>query len=665
MVDVRTRSEADEDGHVEDATAPPLRSADTAFAIALVAALVPIVVATVRAARQGWEPVGDNAYFLIRARDVGTEHHPLLGTWTSASLNTDTNFNNPGPLLFDILAIPAKLGGGIGLAVGVAVLNAVAVVGTALMARRQAGPVVGLVALAATSLLCASMGSQLLFDPWQPHSLLLPFLFTVTAVWAVSNGDVWAAPWAIGVASMIVQTHMSYAVLVAAIGLWAVVGLALCLRRQWASIDDDERAGAKRRLVRAAAACAVVLVVCWGQTVVEQLTAEGPGNLSRLASNATSSEQTVGVGLGTRIVADTLTVPPFWLRPSFEDNLKVTGVPGEEQQTLASVDPSTPVALVLLLGLGGVLVACAWTAGRRRDRTVTTLAVTAAVALAAGLITAWQLPFGVFGIAAHQFRWMWPLGAFLLIAVAASVLRATPRPRRPDRWVAIVAAGVVVVVSALNLPTYNVQSGPTRDERAFEVMRRARPQMEALEGLGPILVDFEGIRFAEPYSGPIMAELQRRDIPFVVADEVLVRQLGESRRQEGPARRLVFRDGDQSANAIPGAERVVHVVGLDGGQRRELDELREEIADHITREGLRTPDPLATLVPPSLRGVVGRLPAPDAVEALFTYRVIVSLLDRGLLTVDDDWRDRFARYAELQKASDAGSLSLFLFPVGQ
>jgi hypothetical protein len=78
--------------------------------VVTVLAVLPVVVATVRAAARGWLPVGDNAYFAIRARDVLTEHHPLLGTWTSASVSAGTDFNNPGPLLFDLLAIPAKLG---------------------------------------------------------------------------------------------------------------------------------------------------------------------------------------------------------------------------------------------------------------------------------------------------------------------------------------------------------------------------------------------------------------------------------------------------------------------------------------------------------------------------------------------------------------------------
>ncbi|MEJ7583523.1 MAG: hypothetical protein WKF43_05400 [Acidimicrobiales bacterium] len=152
-----------------DATATRL------FLPSVVAALVPLVVATVRALDRGWLPVGDNAYFAIRAADVFSDDPPLLGTWTSNSLASGIDANNPGPLYFDALAIPARLlPGGPGLAIGVAVLNGLAVVAIAVMARRRAGPLVGMLATAVTAALCWAMGSELLFDPWQPHAMLLP-----------------------------------------------------------------------------------------------------------------------------------------------------------------------------------------------------------------------------------------------------------------------------------------------------------------------------------------------------------------------------------------------------------------------------------------------------------------------------------------------------------
>src|SRR5262249_51651383 len=75
-------------------------------------AILPIVVAVVRAILDHWLPVGDDAYFVLRPRDVWTSHIPLLGTWTSASLSTGRDINNPGPLFFDALAVPVTVFGG-------------------------------------------------------------------------------------------------------------------------------------------------------------------------------------------------------------------------------------------------------------------------------------------------------------------------------------------------------------------------------------------------------------------------------------------------------------------------------------------------------------------------------------------------------------------------
>ena len=52
---------------------------------------------SVRSLHRGRYPVGDNGYFALRARDVFTDHHPLLGTWTSASLSVGGKPRRPGP----------------------------------------------------------------------------------------------------------------------------------------------------------------------------------------------------------------------------------------------------------------------------------------------------------------------------------------------------------------------------------------------------------------------------------------------------------------------------------------------------------------------------------------------------------------------------------------
>ena len=67
--------------------------------------IVPFLTAVARAIRRDWFPIGDNALLFIRTRDVWTEDHPLLGSWTSASLSVGENMNNPGAM-YDWLVAP-------------------------------------------------------------------------------------------------------------------------------------------------------------------------------------------------------------------------------------------------------------------------------------------------------------------------------------------------------------------------------------------------------------------------------------------------------------------------------------------------------------------------------------------------------------------------------
>ena len=101
----------------------------------VVLAVTPIVVATIRTLARGWVVAGDNGLLLLRSQDVGTGNHPLLGTWTSASLTAGRQISNPGPLWFDVLSPFYRLAGpSVGFAIGVMVANVAAIV---LAARRR------------------------------------------------------------------------------------------------------------------------------------------------------------------------------------------------------------------------------------------------------------------------------------------------------------------------------------------------------------------------------------------------------------------------------------------------------------------------------------------------------------------------------------------------
>jgi hypothetical protein len=204
------------------------------------------------------------------------------------------------------------------------------------------------------------MGSEMLFDPWQPHAVMLPFLLYVVLVWSVTCGDAIALPIAAFAGSLVVQTHLSYAVIVPLVGVWAVVGLAVHLRG--ARADASTWSDARRGVLRAVVATALVLAVCWAQPVVEQLTGDGQGNLSRLlGASRDPAAETVGLARGARTIAAVLVLPPEWLRSSI-----ARGWQGALNALSRHPDlPSTGVAIVCLTLLAALVAICALDARRR------------------------------------------------------------------------------------------------------------------------------------------------------------------------------------------------------------------------------------------------------------------------------------------------------------
>ncbi len=216
-------------------------------------AVLPVVVATIRAVARGWVPLSDDAYFSIRATDVFSHQIPLVGMATSASLNAKQHLNHPGPILFDLLAVPVRLfGSTAGVAIGIGITNSLAIAGVGWVAFRRGGVLLVIPAALVTCGLTWAMGSELLFDPWQPHALLLPFLCFLFLAWALAEGDLYLLPVAVGVGSLLVETHVSYSYLVPALGIVGMLGLAWRLRSRVRRGEETGRAppptaGGRRR----------------------------------------------------------------------------------------------------------------------------------------------------------------------------------------------------------------------------------------------------------------------------------------------------------------------------------------------------------------------------------------------------------------------------------
>lgn len=625
------------------------------FAASVVAVLVPIWVATGRALHRGWVPVGDNAYVAIRTYDVLGEHHPLVGMLSSARIGSETENSHPGPLLFDVLALPARLFGSPGgILVGVALVATLSVLGVAIFARRTGGLVVATAAMAVTAGLCWSFGSEVLHEPWNPYVALLPMLLFLVAAWAISCGDLVALPVAAAAGSFVVQANLSHLLVVPMLGASAVVVLALDLRRQRAR-DSASWPRTRRRLQRTGGLAGLVLVVCWIQPLIEQVTSDGTGNITRLVRALQENDATTGYVLGARVVASVTALPPWWVRPSFREAFDAGATPGGWRPNSAGV------AALALLALAAVLGACAWYARRHRDRRALLAVGTAVIAVLAALAASAWVPTTIFANAAHSHRWLWPMAAFTFFAVAATVLRLLSR-----RGVSTVAlagglAALTTAVAALNVPASNqgASAPPESVVRAGDLVE----QLGSVEDDGTVLVEGPR-RFNDPYAPAVMAELRRRGVPFVVDPRFLSpRQLGRGREFTGGNADLVLyvKFGRETLDPPEGTRRVGE-VGLPAARQRELADLERAIDAYLRDHGLRlTPGGERALRDGLLPVLAGQsAQATIDPQALLDSGELAFMVSNDLVAVPREWKSRFERYAQLRGRWENETIALFV-----
>ena len=103
------------------------------------AAAVPIVVVALHAVVVGWMPMGDRGWFAVQSFDVLSDRSPPLGPWSSgATLAVGRTAYSPGPMLYWLLAIPARFFDPRVLPATAGVVNVASVLGVLLLARRRA-----------------------------------------------------------------------------------------------------------------------------------------------------------------------------------------------------------------------------------------------------------------------------------------------------------------------------------------------------------------------------------------------------------------------------------------------------------------------------------------------------------------------------------------------
>jgi hypothetical protein len=156
-----------------------------------------------------------------------------------------------------------------------------------------------------------------------------------------------------------------------------------------------------------------------------------------------------GNEFATDAVTRSISVVPLWARGPLDagEVLAVYEKPEGSQTATAGV------AVLVLAGLGVAL----WR--RRGDRAALTVVLTGFVVLASAWFTAGRLPAGPASL--YRIRWLWPVSAFVWLAVAAAVVAVVAGRRR---WTAPRPLLALVVVAALVFVVLGYRADPSSTE---------------------------------------------------------------------------------------------------------------------------------------------------------------------------------------------------------
>ena len=189
-----------------------------------------------------------------------------------------------------------------GVLVGVALLNAAAVAGALVVARRRGGVTLTVLVASVLLVLTLANGTDLFINPWNPWVAVLPFFTYLLLAWSLADGDVVVLPWLVGVGTYIVQAHVSYAPLVLGAGLVAAL-------MAWRA-PRSAHGGGVRMPVLIALGTGVVL---WLPPLVQQLFSDD-GNLAAIIEFFRDPpEAQAGWRLAWGIMGTELGPPGAWL----------------------------------------------------------------------------------------------------------------------------------------------------------------------------------------------------------------------------------------------------------------------------------------------------------------------------------------------------------------
>jgi hypothetical protein len=377
---------------------------------------IPFLVAAVRLLRirGGYSTAGDLSIIEMRIRDIPLRP-PLLGPYSRYG------WNHPGPLLYWALTVPYWLSGRhpVGLALGALAINAAALVGMIVVARRRGGtPLVLMVGLI-TSVLVHALGMPFMLSSWNPLVTVVPFALFMMLAWSVAVCDFKAVPWLVLTGSFVAQSHVGYVPAVFAIGGIAVAALLWRVRRTGVAFP--------RRVL----AWSTAIAVCsWIAPAIDAAVHRG-GNARQLFRYFRSARDHVGWTTAWNVISNEMSVHAQWIRGLVRDPFTA--------EPVSAYRSSFPIALI-------ALAACTLIAFRRRTAQHREVTVLGILATAVALTSIASITGTV-----YDYLTLWAVAVAVVVCIGVSAVVVTGVEHRPARPLRLVLAAAALATFALSV----------------------------------------------------------------------------------------------------------------------------------------------------------------------------------------------------------------------
>lgn len=518
--------------------------------LALVALLGPVVYGFVDIVLRGpadpylRDDIAVVEIYTLRAQGIGE----LFGPYSRFG------WHHPGPIFFYLLAPFHALGGDTvrGLMAGALAINVMTIAAIVLVAVRAFSVRHAMVVVILMTAMLQAAGLWILWFPWNPAVTVLPFLLFLLLCWALATGRILALVGVAAAGSYLIQTHVSYGMLVAVLApLALVLGILTACRRPGGD------AGARRVWIQAGAGFVVVMGLLWAAPAWTELTRE-PGNLEKILTFVTTPhpEGTNTLGQAGNAIAE------FLGTAAGGGLLAMVG--------LGAVVPAEAgwVSLLVLVAAAATVVT-GLALGRRRAACLAGLA-------AAGIVVGWYSATRVPGTI-WWYLVVWALALGTATALAATDLVAGLFVRIGDGRPRVLAGGyaatllvvlVAGVATARLVPEARPDPGLVAEGEGFEIFADAL-ESELTRGDGEGLVRPDD--FTWPATALALRDLARAGEDYSVAPE-WVFMFGEQVAPDGDEtfEIVVVRDQREAEMAAdPGLVEVVSIGDLHAF-RREL-----------------------------------------------------------------------------------------------